>query len=371
MAKKKTNKDMKKLNLRVPDDTVLTIDPSTIPTTIPKEAQAEWIQDDPYFKIQEIEYPIMANGYNYTESFFKSFIKVLNDRPIPGSRAGHDTSWGSRGVTDLLLIGGKIESNKDGTGKAYLKNYILPVGGSGDNSVFIKENKTNMVEYSLVSYTEDEPIYDEAGNYLRTDVIKSLGHERNDAVGYGEGAMDQKTNTQQGKENIGEERMEKKDILAALLVLKTNNGTDLPEIAKTLNLESLLITDSQKANLAKHNSIVKLCGDTDPVEFIESLMKDKKANAADVRSAKIDKEFGLVEFADTKKANSARVYAEKILGTDELTDEKLNEIKEDELYKKLFNERQDITSDENLLGMGEKDKTNTKENKTGVKVRKI
>ena len=361
MASKKTNKDMKKLNLRVSNDPLLTIDPSTIPITIPKEAQEEWIQEDPYFKIQEIEYPVLANGYNYTESFFKSFIKVLKDRPIPGSRDGHDTGWGARGVTDLLVVGGKIQSNKDGTGKAYLKNYILPVGGSGDNTVFIKENKTNMVEYSLVSYTEDEPIYDDAGNYLRTDVIKSLGHERNDAVGFGEGAMDQKTNTQQGKENIGEKRMDKKDILAALLVLKTNNGTDLPEIAKTLGLESLLITEQQKTNLAKHNSIVKLCGDTDPVEFIEGFMKERKENAASVRSALIDKEFGPAEFADTKKANSARVYAEKILGTAELTEEKLNEIKEDAIYKKLAAERQDITSDANLLGMGEKDKKNTTE----------
>ena len=163
--------------------------------------------------------------------------------------------------------------------------------------------------------------------------------------------------------------MEKKDILAALLVLKTNNGTDLPEIAKTLGLESLLITEQQKTNLAKHNNIVKLCGDTDPVELIEGLMKDKKENAASVRSAKIDKEFGPVEFPDTKKVNDARGYAEKILGSAELTEEKLNEIKEDAIYKKLAAERQDITSDENLLGMGEKDKTNTIKN--GVKVRKI
>ena len=356
MAKKKINKDMKKLNLRVSNDPLLTIDPSTIPITIPKEAQEEWIQDDPYFKIQEIEYPILANGYNYTESFFKSFVKVLKSRPIPGSRDGHNTAWGSRGITDLLVVGGKVESNKDGTGRVYLKNYILPVGGSGDNAVFIKENKTNMVEYSLVSYTEDEPIYDEAGNYLRTDVMKSLGHERNDAVGYGEGAMDQKTNTQQGKENIGEERMDKKEILAALGTLKTNLEITLPEIAKALNLESLLITDSQKANLAKHNTIVKLCGDTDPVELIEGLVKEKKENTASVRSAKIDKEFGPVEFADTKKVNDARGYAEKILGSDELTEKKLNEIKEDAIYKKLAAERQDITSDENELGMGEKDK---------------
>jgi len=356
--------NMKKLNLRVPDDALLTIDPTSIPTTIPKDAQAEWIQDDPYFKIQEIEYPIIANGYNYTESFFKSFTKVLKSRPIPGSRAGHDMNYGSRAGTDLLVVGSKIESNKDGTGKVYLKNYILPIGASGDNTVFIKENKTNMVEYSLVSYTEDEEIYDDAGNYLRTDVIKSLGHERNDAVGYGEGAMEQKTNTQQGKENIGEKRMDKKEILAALGTLKTNLEVTLPEIAKALNLESLLITDEQKETLAKHNSIVKLVGDTDPVEFIESLIKERKENAASVRSALIDKEFGPVEFPDTKKANSARIYAEKILGSDELTKEKLNEIKEDELYKKLSLERSDINDKSNIFGVVD----GKEESKTTLKV---
>lgn len=159
--------------------------------------------------------------------------------------------------------------------------------------------------------------------------------------------------------------MDKKEILAALGTLKTNLEVTLPEIAKALNLESLLITDQQKTNLAKHNSVMKLVGkDTDPVEFIESLIKETKENAASVRSALIDKEFGLVEFPDTKKANSARIYAEKILGSDELTKEKLNEIKEDELYKKLHLERSDINDKSNIFGVVD----GKKESKTTLKV---
>jgi len=171
---------------------------------------------------------------------------------------------------------------------------------------------------------------------------------------------DVKLNAHNNNENIGEERMERKDILAALLVLKTNNGITLPEIAKELNLGSLLITDEQKANIAKHNSIIKLCGEADPVEFIEGLMKERKENAIAVRSAKMTESFGVEIFEDTKKANKARVYAEKVLGDAELTDEKVNEIKEDELYKQLALERSDIDSPENVIVIHEEsNKINT------------
>ena len=49
-----------------------------------------------------------------------------------------------------------------------------------------------MVHYSLVSYTKDEIIQDDDG--ITINVIASIKGERNDAVEYGLGAMDQKTN---------------------------------------------------------------------------------------------------------------------------------------------------------------------------------
>jgi hypothetical protein len=221
-----------------------------------------------------------------------------------------------------------------------------------------------MIEFSLVSYTKDERVELPDGS-VSYNVIGSMFGERNDIVGYGEGAMEQKTNILE-EEN---KRMDKKEILAALGTLKANLEVTLPEIAKTLGLESLLITDEQKTNLAKHNSVIKLCGTVDPVELIEGLKKERKENADAVRSAKITESFGVEVFEDTKKANKARVYAVKVLGNDELTDEKVNEIKADELYKTLALERSDINNPDNEIG--ELDKKNQVISKTGVKVRKI
>ncbi len=164
--------------------------------------------------------------------------------------------------------------------------------------------------------------------------------------------MSQKLNAH-NNENIGDKKMDKKEILAALVTLKTNLEVTLPEIAKSLSLESLLITDDQRNIIAKHNKVKELCGESDPVEFMEGLIKERKENALAVRSARMTEEFGVETFEDTKKANKARLYAEKVLGDAELTKEKINEIKEDELYKQLALERSDIDNPDNQLGVHE------------------
>ena len=188
----------KKLNLRMEDDKPIDISPDSIPNLVPVDYLSKWMEgdDNPYYKIQEIEFPLVANGYNYTEKFFKSFVSKLKKRPIPGARLGHETSWGKRAVTDLLLIGAKFNSNGDGSGSVLFKNYIPLIGESGDNTVFIKENKTNMIEFSLVSYTKDEREEHPDGS-ITWNVIESMFGERNDAVAYGEGAMTQKTNNRE------------------------------------------------------------------------------------------------------------------------------------------------------------------------------
>lgn len=340
--------ELRKFNLRSESDTPLTITAAEIPTLVPEKILKEWMDGDtdPYYKIQEIKYPVLANRYNYLESFFESFIKKLKRTAIPGSKGGHETSWGKRAPTDLLLVGAKINSNGDGTGSVFFKNYIPKTGDSGDNAIFIKENKTGMVDYSLVSYTRDEII--ENPDFSRTyNVVESMYGERNDAVGYGEGAMEQKTNNKEIEKGEG---MTKEEILKGLLTLKTNNGVDLPEIAKHLNLESLLITDEQTAGIAKLNAIKKLCGDRDPVELITAMQEAEKLNAESVRSAKISEEFGPENWDDTKKENKGRSYAEQVLDGKELTEENIKGVKENSIYVSLAAERADVNSEDNELG---------------------
>ncbi len=118
----------KKLNLRQPDDQTLNISPDEVPTLAPADKLAMWQEgdDDPYYKIQAIEYPTKANGYNYLESFWDSFIGKLNTQLVPGSKDGHDTTWGKRPPTDLLLIGGRIDKPETGPGLFTLKTTFLP-----------------------------------------------------------------------------------------------------------------------------------------------------------------------------------------------------------------------------------------------------
>ena len=154
----------------------------------------------------------------------------------------------------------------------------------------------------------------------------------------------------------GEKSMTKKEILDALLTLKTNNGVTLPEVAKMLDLDDLIITDEQKQNVAKMNAVKALCGETDPVDFINGLVETQKVNAVAVKSAKLNEAFGLPVI--NEKENLARKQAETLLGTDELTEEKINSIKEDPIFKTLAADLADIDSDFNEIGISQT-KTNT------------
>jgi len=293
--------------------------------------------DNSVFMIHNAE--VMAYGDHRTMEFWKTDLEKT-DKVIA-------SAYSKASGRSLYDINNYMSDNIDNNGTYFYGKEIVEAGFASQiiDTDISKDRQNSITESKMMIL-----------NFNKNIKPVVYDHEKMTAM--------LKTNTQQGKENIGEKRMDKKEILAALGTLKTNLEVTLPEIAKALNLESLLITDEQKETLAKHNSIVKLVGDTDPVEFIESLIKERKENAASVRSALIDKEFGPVEFPDTKKANSARIYAEKILGSDELTKEKLNEIKEDELYKKLSLERSDINDKSNIFGVVD----GKEENKTTLKV---
>jgi hypothetical protein len=145
---------------------------------------------DPLYKHESIEYPIETHAGVYTESFFESFIGKTNLRPIPGSKRGHE--FASRPSSDFYMIGGKVESNGDGTGTAHFMMYIPPMGDPESNEAFRRDCKANMVNFSLVTLPE---YYTEMveGNEI-TKFTRSVGYERNDAVEWGAGAMAQVVN---------------------------------------------------------------------------------------------------------------------------------------------------------------------------------
>lgn len=195
-------REAKHFNFQSQPDATLKIDPSSIPTLVPSEAlDAFGFKDDPapYFKAEVIDFPTLANGFTYTEDFWKSFVNVLNTRPIPGSARGHDTRFGARAPTDLLLIGGKVESAGGGAGRVLLKNWLMPIGESGDNQVFIAAAKAGMLDFSIVTFTKDEISTLPDGTVQRL-VMESIGGERNDALDRGTGAMRAQMNAEQDPE---------------------------------------------------------------------------------------------------------------------------------------------------------------------------
>lgn len=171
-----------------------------IPTLVPKEAMAALTNGDtePFFKVESIDFPAKGTGGVYDGSFFKSFLNVTKDRPIPGSKRGHE--WTSRPNSDFYTVGGRIDSIDNGkTGTAHFKVYIPPTGDGTDNAAFKRDAAAGIVHFSLVT----RPDYnvktekDEMGNPVQVrHFTATMGMERNDAMEYGAGAMPQVVNSQ-------------------------------------------------------------------------------------------------------------------------------------------------------------------------------
>jgi len=332
--------------------TKLTVSPEDIPTLVPLEILKKWQVGDekPYYKIQMIEFPIKANGVIYEESFFKSFINKTKERPIPGSKAGHSISWGERPATDLLMIGGKIESNGDGTGRAFFKNYIPPVGETGSNEIFIRENESDMVHYSLVTYPKELRDEDNDGNIVY-HAIESMFGERNDAVEYNTGAMKQVTNKNgevfaDGNNQEGAERMEPKEMFKRINTLMANGDLNKKEVAEALGIEQVNESHTRAVNALKETGV------EDPVKEINRLKAQIKEGSEAVRNAYLTEAFGapIIE-GDSGDKNLVRVYAEK--NTKDLSGEELtkaiNSIKEDPIVLRLAQDAIDPSSNSNVI----------------------
>lgn len=171
----------------------------TIDTLVNAEVMKHLTDGDPtpYFKIEAIDYPAKGSGGIYDKSFFKSYLAVMKNRPIPGSKRGHE--YTSRPSSDFYTVGGRLDENADGkTGTVFFKIYIPPKGDPTENSGFIRDAKANIVNFSLVTAPDYKVVTekDEAGNTVQVrHYTTSMGYERNDAVEYGAGAMAQTVNS--------------------------------------------------------------------------------------------------------------------------------------------------------------------------------
>lgn len=347
---------VRRLNFREANaKTLLDISPDDIPTLVPEKVMSKWLKDDetPYYKIQKIDIPIKANGIIYERSFFESFLNKLKDRPIPGSKSGHEMMWGKRPPTDLLLVGGKLDDTS-----VYFKNYIPPAGETGDNSVFIRENESDMVHFSLASYTKDE--ITDTQNGREVHVVESVYGERNDAVEYGAGAMAQVTNmilpgvAGENNFNRGDE-MDKDELLKKINSMRANGDITLVEIAGAMGLKDQVVTEAHRNAVALVDELKKM-DIADPVAEVKRLRGIVDENAKKVRNAMLTETFGASE-KDEKgnEKNILRQYADRIIG-DVTGDEfvkALAAIKEDPIAKRLASDATDPNSAVNQIETGE------------------
>lgn len=185
----------KTCGIRFVENKATPIPAEQVPTLIPQAVMNELTagDPDPYFRVQSIEFP--AEGDNpismkpavYGKGFFDSFVGVMNKRPIPGSKRGHE--YKSRPNSDFYTVGGKVIENGEG-GVAHFKVYIPPNGDETPNAGFIRDNRAGIVEFSIeaaVEYTVNSDTQD-------VEIVRTRGSERNDAVP--EGAMAQTVNAE-------------------------------------------------------------------------------------------------------------------------------------------------------------------------------
>jgi hypothetical protein len=311
-----------KLNKRSEAVNIPEVKASDLPTLIGDEKLNILTEgdDDPYFFSQGIQFPIEGNGDVYTEEFFKSFLARNSERAFPGDKYGHDIKWYNRQPTHFYQIGGEIRGNI-----AYFKFYVPSQTDTESNDSFKKEIKTNGIDLSLVSkvsykYNESDQKY-----YILT----SEGAERNDAVGFGDGSMEQAVFN--SNKNIEEDSVLTLDeLITKLNAFLDNKEVSKPELFKKLNCEALLKTDADVENLKVLNSLVEKLGDK-PIEKADELLNTVKTNAETVREAGLETAFGKKLNADGTE-NTIRTQGELLLANKDCTPENIEAVKKNSLF---------------------------------------
>ena len=165
-----------------------------IPTLVKDEVMTALLKNEesPRYFVQAIDYPAEGSGGVYTERFFESFLDRMKTHPFGGNKLGH--AWPER--NDFYTIGGKTEKNGSGeSGTVYLKIFVPSMGYETTNSGFIRDLEARNVHFSLVTRPEFEMKQNKKTKDMERHFIKSIGNERNDAVPFEGGAMDQQVNS--------------------------------------------------------------------------------------------------------------------------------------------------------------------------------
>lgn len=341
------------------------INPENIKTLIPDEILKIIQTDDekPFYAIEEIEdITEPANGVEFTPEFWDTYLAVLREHPIPGRKKGHVSPYSyETAENDFYVIGGKIENNK-----VFLKNYIPPDGFESSNKSFIRDIKSGLIHFSVVSWTEDIIETDENGMIKSIKAIRSVKGERNDAVEVGMGAMKQKVNKDDNTSNnnktegyIMAENVYN-DIVKNLKNQIDNGSVGKPQIAKDLGIE--IVTDEHKQAIEIIKKLEKVLGSCD----FEKEILEMKQNAETVKQQAYDnireKEMTAVFGPEKIKVNgidtdnlkrlAAEPLVSKVIQDEKILKEQIEKAKENPVVKNASFQQADINSDMNNLSGG-------------------
>ena len=374
-----------------------------IPNLAPEQAMNELLKDDqnPYFSVEAIKFPVMGNTHiwgvqgSYEEGYFKSIESNLKNGVIPGSKSGH--SYSDKPTNDLFLVGIRIDSNSDGSGTAYFKNYLPPKDYNGhDNYGLIRDAKLGLLEFSLVS----EPVYDDkelakSGKYK---IIGAKEYNRNDAVE--RGAMKQTVNSKENAdfglmrdlisngqvtlENIDgnliqngkvsrpvlrqivsradvENKAEYSELISMIDKTKNggktvernevegylkngieNNSFTVKEIAKNCGFENKLRNEVDDKNAGIVTALNALELGDNPIEKVKAILAENKANAEAIVKNRIIAEYGMPEKDGAKNTAYEYAYSKCVGKNGADLDAAMNALKEDGVMKAIRGTQADI-----------------------------
>jgi hypothetical protein len=334
-----------KINKRNPESTddIPLVEVSTIPNSIGNDKLDILTEGDkdPFFFAQAIKFPVVGNGDVYDVEFAESFVARNKLSAFPGDKYGHSVSWYSRQASHFYQVGSMMVGNV-----AWFKFYVPPETDSESNESFKKEIKINGIDLSLV--TKAKYLYNEEDrNY---HMIASVGGERNDAVGFGDGSMDQIVINKQN-----EDKEEGLEVTPAELLIKLNalitSGDILPsEVLKVLNKLGDLKTEADEASLRVMNSINDLKLGDDPLKEIKEMQTAIKENAETVREAELTTAFGAQTFnAEKQPENKKRVMAETLLNGKAVNADTIKDVKANVLFLDIAGKDADVNSDNNSV----------------------
>jgi transcriptional regulator with XRE-family HTH domain len=345
------------LNFRAANEA---LDLSVAPVLIPEAVYKTLAEEGSYEFVEHIKAPTEGDGGIYTPEFFESYINVLADRPIPGSKRGHIDTPDS----DFYTVGGMV--NKTGEGAdVYLRILVPPTDYDGkSNAGLVRDVKAKIAQFSLI--VDAEP---ERGADGKSYVTKTLGGERNDRVDYG--AMEQEllANKKEGDDKPPDEseimalieagaidtesesdtlvkngkvhrlaavklqstadkalagrvlnaiavklkslekeknQVTKQEIIEAAKAAITNNELTLEELAEALKMENKLknATDEQRAKLAE---AIAGALELPPETSVEELLKAAKAAFDEAKEAsEAAAEVEAAELANGKKLKNSK-----------------------------------------------------------------